>query len=191
MAAQMGQGAHQKFLADAKAKAKAAAERLARKIEQADENTKHLGLEVLAAAEIGGMAFAFGWVRGYYGEKKLLGLPIEGWVTIACHGVGLYLDFTAGAGKAGEWNRLMARQFHNLGNGALAAWTHTMGAQMGAEMKEKKQAAPVVAGGLPAGAGYMPSGMLPGTNIAGALPPAHEGYRNMSQEELMRLAALA
>ena len=152
MAAQTEQGRVSKLLAEAKEKMKAQVHRLQKKVEEADENTKHVVLVAFAAVEIGGVAFAFGWVRGYYGEKKVLGLPIEGWTAIGCHAVGLWFDFSAKTGKEGEWNRIIGMQFHNVGNGALAAWTHTMGAETGARMKEAKQQAQPATAGILTGA---------------------------------------
>jgi hypothetical protein len=182
MAAQMTSEKAKEFMAAAKAKAAASIASVKRKLETYDETSKAAFMEVLAAAEVGGIAFMFGYIRGFYGEKKYLGIPVEGWVALACHGIGLYLNFTAKPEKAGEFDRMIARQFHNVGNGALAAWGHTMGAAMGAEAKEAKGAA------APATAGY------PAQLTTGAYPPPREmgmGNHPMTQEELMRAEALA
>ena len=110
---------------------------------------KEIGLAVAAMLEINAMAFAFGFVRGYYGEKKLLNLPVEVWAGTFLHALGFYFQITATRGPAGEMTRIMGDQFHNLGNGPLALYFGILGGEMGADYKAAKDgAAPKVAGML-------------------------------------------
>jgi len=187
MAASMTEGAAQRFYRETKEKFEAQAKRLKAKAVAADATTKQVVLEVLASLEVGGTAFAFGFVRGYYGEKKLLSVPLELWATLALHGVGLVLDFKAPAGNAGDWDRMVARQLHNLGNGALAAYSTTLGASMGAEMKSKAQQAPnqfqgAATSGVMAGAEFAPGRYLPQGN-------RHEPFEPVTSAEMTSMLA--
>ncbi|MDI3285160.1 hypothetical protein [Polyangium sp. 15x6] len=187
MAAQIDKGRMERFYESVKAKTKDQVNRLKNRIAAADATSKQVGLEVLAALEIAGVAYTFGFIRGYYGEKKLLKVPVELWATVAFHGVGLYLDFKASPTKEGDFDRILARQLHNLGNGAAAAYAHTLGASMGAEMRqEKSQSQSQQLVSQPVAAGMLPSVGGP------ALPAgrAHEPYINepVTQAELMGMA---
>ncbi|TXH50453.1 MAG: hypothetical protein E6Q97_20485 [Desulfurellales bacterium] len=113
-----------------------------KRLEAVDTNKKHLLLTVATTVEVAGTAFAFGYIRAYYGEKSWLKLPIEAWAAIICHGIGLYFDLTAKGGNQAELRRIVGMQFHNVGNGALAALLTTLGAEMGANALSSKQQAP-------------------------------------------------
>lgn len=146
-----------------------------RGVEVVKANKKQLLLSVAAAAEVAGIAYGLGFFRAYYGEKTLLKLPLEAWVAILSHGVGFALDLTAKGGPEGETRRIVAAQFHNIANGALAALMVTMGAEHGAEKLSGKQQQPAAGGaftGAPA-----PRQLGPGLNIP------------MSRQELDTMAA--
>lgn len=189
----MTEGTAQKMLREAREKAKASYQRVKGKLEAANATTRQVVLETLGAAEIGAVAFGFGFMRGYYGEKNLLNVPVELWATFAFHGVGLVLDFRAKPEAAGDWDRMVARQLHNLGNGALAAYTHTLGASMGAEMRAKQPAPPNQAMG-PATAGALPGPPQYAPQYApqSYLPQgrAHEPYNPepITHAEMMQMA---
>lgn len=147
-----------------KAKANARVAAANRKLAEADANTKHLVLTVAAVVEVGGTCYAFGYARAYYGEKKLLRLPIEAWVGLGFHALGLYFDLTAKSGDQGEINRIVGEQLHNVGNGAVGAYAHTLGAEHGAKALEQKQGTqtqPATAGMLPYAGAYTGAPMLP------------------------------
>lgn len=188
MAALISRGKAEEFYAEVKAKAKAQIERAKAKVAAIDATSKQVGLEVLAALEIGAMAYGFGFVRGYYGEKKFLNVPVELWATATLHGVGLYLDFKASPSQDGEFDRMLARQLHNMGNAALAAYGHTLGASHGAQMRQEKaqqqQGAPQP----------VSAGMLPPSVGGPALPGGrfHEPYTHtqepVTHAEMMGMA---
>lgn len=150
MAAQTQPDKIQQLLNEAYEKGKAKVAVVNRKLAEADANRKHLILTAAATVEIAGTAYAFGYVRAYYGEKRFLNLPAEAWAAILFHGVGLYFDLTAKSGAEGELARIVGAQFHNVANGALAAYAHTLGAEMGAKKLQEKQGQP-----QPASAGLL------------------------------------
>lgn len=76
--------------------------------------------DVMAIAEVGGAAFTMGVVEGKYGGAEFWGLPASLWTALATHGLGF-------AGYAEE-------HMHNIGNGSLAAYLHTLGLGVGAKM---------------------------------------------------------
>lgn len=82
---------------------------------------------VADSAVIGVGAFGFGVAQGRFGEKKVLGIPVELVGAAAFHGAAL-MDV---GGKE------MTRQFHNLGNGALAAFVSAVGRGVGKRMRSK------------------------------------------------------
>jgi hypothetical protein len=67
-----------------------------------------------------------GYVQGRYGGYKLFGsIPFEVLVAAGFHGVAVF-------GPKGS-----ARQFHNLGNGALASYATAMGRGFGRQQRSK------------------------------------------------------
>lgn len=159
------------------ARANARLESVKKKVELADANKKHLVLTVAAVAEVAGTAYAFGFIRAYYGEKTFLKLPIEAWAAILCHGIGLYFDLTAKGGNEGEMRRIVGMQFHNIGNGALAAFMTTLGAEMGANTLQNKQQS-----AQPAASGALTGAPIPHQLGPGRMIP-------LSTEELDTMAA--
>lgn len=145
------------------------------------EVAKHIGLQVAALVEVNAMAFAFGFIRGFYNKEfRFLSLPVEAWVGIALHGLGTYLDLTAARGPAGEWQRIFGEQLHNLGNGSFAAYFTTLGAQIGTEMREENPQGAKVAGPM----------QLNGGHAVGALPERHAFGPPVSEAELQRASAV-
>lgn len=150
-----------------------------KKVAEADANKKHLVLTAAATLEIAGTAFTFGYIRAYYGEKRFLRLPVEAWAAILCHGLGLYFDLSAKSGPDGELSRIIGGQFHNVANGALAAYAHTLGAETGAKMLAEKQG-----GGQPQ---PVSAGLMTGAEFPRQLP--QQTRMPISVDELNTVAA--
>lgn len=72
--------------------------------------------------EIGAVAFGLGVVQGRFQGVELLGLPVDLIAALGAHGLAL-------AGVA-------PRHLHAVGDGALASYAVTLGAGIGAKMRE-------------------------------------------------------
>ena len=157
------------FVAGVEKKYQAAKERL----HAAAEPMKWVAMRLVATVEVTAMAFGFGWMRAYYGEKSFLGLPVDAWTGIGLNVLGGAIALSSKSGKKGVAGRLIGENACNLGNGALACWSATAGAGLGAEAKSKKDQAggagpapsPMVAGYPQAMSGWGPPsmGLPPGT----------------------------
>ena len=100
---------------------------------------------IVQTGVIGGTSFGFGLLSGYWvnddGTRgvQLLGMPLDLGTGIGMH----LLGFMAG----GRW----AEQWHNVGDGAIAAYLNTLGAGVGDRMRLQRGAAapatPAVASG--------------------------------------------
>lgn len=123
---------------------------------------------VLATAEVVGMAFGMGFLRGYYGEKAtIMGLPVDAATGLVLHGVAYGLGFAGGAVA-----HFVAANLHNLANGALATWAAASGAAIG-KHKREEAAPPSPAPEQPPGIPQPPSA---GEALSfGAMPPATQG----------------
>ena len=131
---------------------KAYAERAAARVRSMREKTEEVVGEVVATTEVAGAAFGLGWVRGRYGEVAVMGVPLDITLAAVLHGA-------AFAGAGGKY----AEHMHNVGNGAIAVYTATLGAKIGAEMRQKA-----------GGSTTLPQ--IPITNRTGELPPP--GYQS-------------
>lgn len=114
------------------------------------------------AAVINVGSFGLGVVQGRFGERKILGIPVELATAALFHGAGLME--VGGDG--------MSRQFHNLGNGALCAYTSALGRGVGKRMRSKS--------GLPALSGL--------DQALSALEGEDKGGGGHDDAELMKLA---
>lgn len=88
----------------------------------------------IQTVEVVGSTFGFGVLRGRYadpdtGEWEIMGVPPDLLAGIALHGAALLGGF---AGQRGDF----AMHAHNLGDGALASYFFTKGAQLGVNMRE-------------------------------------------------------
>jgi hypothetical protein len=111
-------------------------ESLRAKAQQIKQEGLMLAANVLATAEVVGMAFGMGFLRGYYGEKAaILGLPIDAATGLLLHGIGYGLGFAGG-----RTARFVAANLHNLANGSLATWASASGAQLGFKKRDEAQA---------------------------------------------------
>jgi hypothetical protein len=109
-----------KSIAKAREYVDRAREKMARIREHAEEAIG-TGIQI---AEVGGTAFGFGYANsrwGKNGEVQVMGIPADLGVAVALHGVA----FMGGLGKYSEHG-------HNVGTGALAAYSYRMGSQLGA-----------------------------------------------------------
>lgn len=98
------------------------------------KHAKKAGVMVADTVVVQTGAFGIGIVQGRFGEKKLLGVPIEWLLAGGAHGIGL-MDVGEGA----------SHQLHNLGNGILGGYFSALGRGVGKRMRAKA--------GLPALAG--------------------------------------
>ncbi len=137
-----------------------------KKLQVSRQNAIHKAKKSLVmvadAAVVNLGAFSLGMVQGRFGEKKILGIPVEIATAAALHGAGL-MD-VGGSG--------MSHQFHNLGNGALCAYTAALGRGVGKRMRAKS--------GLPALSGL--------DKALEQLAGENQGGGGHDDAELMKLA---
>lgn len=104
-------------------------ERLKARVETLKEKGQEALGSVLQSAEVGGAAFAFGFMRGKMadtdGNLDVVGIPASLGASIALHGLGFLGVF----GKHSE-------HAHNLGDGALAEYAAVAGMRMGNERSD-------------------------------------------------------
>jgi len=105
---------------------RASMERASARVRSMREKTEEVVGQAVAAAEVSGAAFGLGWVRGRYGEVSVVGVPLD-------IGLAAVLHTTAFLGGGGKY----AEHLHSVGNGALAVYLTTLGAKIGAEMRQK------------------------------------------------------
>ena len=147
---------------------------LAQKVDKLAQRAKGLAVKgeeamghMVQSMEVGMSALGFGWAEGRYGSIEVLGIPANLGASVALHGLGYF-------GMAGKHSE----HLHNLGDGALASYLHTMGVGIGA--RSRSAARPGANAGvmnvLPAG------GATSGAEVHQAQP--------LSDEELATLAAM-
>ncbi len=173
-------------------KAKNAAAKAKEQAAAVAETASAAAAVVVSNVEVGGIAFAFGYMRGRYGDVRFAGIPIDvgagGLLSLASLGLILSGNTTA---------MMISPHVNALGAGALACGAAAFGAAIGAEHAAKKKNAGqpnvsgwnVVAGGPPAGQypGY-PGGPPPPVDTRWTpLPPA-AAPRPLTQEELAAAA---
>lgn len=115
------------FTTTSLARMKEYVERARDKMASLREKTEGIIDTGIAAAEVSGTAFAFGYANARWGENgelKVGGLPVDLGAAVALHGIA----FMGGLGKHAEHG-------HNVGTGALASYTYRLGTQLGAEAK--------------------------------------------------------
>jgi len=115
-------------------------------------------MQVVQTFEVGGSSFLHGMVEGYWDGVEFLGIPLPVLTGTGAHMLGFM-------GVAPE-------HLHNMGDGAYAAYTTTLGLGIGEEMRRK--------GG---GAAELPAG-----GASQGLPYASSGA-GLTDAELVRLAA--
>ena len=104
-------------------KLSAARNRVAKVKAEAEE----AAMTVVAAAEVGGTAFALGVVNGRYGSPEILGIPADLGIGIAAHILGFMTD------EGGD-------HIHNIANGALASYLSSLGTGIGQKMLSESRA---------------------------------------------------
>lgn len=82
---------------------------------------------VVQSGTVGGTAFGWGLVSGRYGGTEILGLPGDLVSAVGFHAVAM---FTA---------EDVSEHLHNVGDGSLAAYGHTMGLGIGARWKREAE----------------------------------------------------
>jgi hypothetical protein len=92
---------------------------------------------VIQTVEVCLMTFGFGLSQGRYGATDVLGVPIELGSGVVMHLLGFFNVFGKHADHA-----------HNIGDGALGAYFHTLGVGIGDQWRTEAAAtAPTTAGG--------------------------------------------
>lgn len=117
----------------------------------------------VTSTEVGGTALALGFVKGYWGGVKIMGVPVDLVVGVSSHVAGLVIDD-------------FSRDAHAVGDGGLASFLNTYGAGLGVKQREKADA-------KKAGNPQVTSGASPRALGAGSVPGV------LSAEELQRMAA--
>ena len=148
---------------------------LAQKVDKLAQRAKGLAVKgeeamghMVQSMEVGVSALGFGWAEGRYGSIELLGIPANLGASVVMHGLGYF-------GMAGKHSE----HLHNLGDGALASYLHTMGVGIGARSRPLAARQGVNAGVtnvLPSG------GATSGAEVHQAQP--------LNDEELAALAAM-
>lgn len=162
--------------ANAEAKTwKEKASELADKVDKLAQRAKGLAVKgeeamghMVQSMEVGMSALGFGWAEGRYGSIELLGIPANLGASVVLHGLGYF-------GMAGKHSE----HLHNLGDGALASYLHTMGVGIGARSRQPA-ARP---GGATSGANVLPR------ESASSSSEVHQA-QPLSDNELAALAAM-
>lgn len=114
-------------------------ERLKARVETLKEKGQEALGSVLQTAEVGGTAFAFGFMRGKMadqdGNLDVVGIPASLGSSIGLHALGFLGVF----GKHSE-------HAHNLGDGALAEYATVAGMRMGTRNEDGSRGTPRIAG---------------------------------------------
>lgn len=122
------------------------------------EKAEETAGRVVQIVTINGTAFGFGYLNGRMvndrGERgvELFGVPVE-----AIAGIGLHLLGFMSSNKYGE-------HLHNFGNGALAAYSTTMGVEIGEKMRQNALTAARAAAPAASPPPSLPAGTPPATN---------------------------
>ena len=151
------------------------ASELAEKVDKLAQRAKGLAVKgeeamghMVQSMEVGMSALGFGWAEGRYGSIELLGIPANLGASVVLHGLGYF-------GMAGKHSE----HLHNLGDGALASYLHTMGVGIGARSRQ-----PARPGGATSGA----PNVLP-RESASSSSEIHQA-QPLSDNELAALAAM-
>jgi len=137
--------------------------------EKAEESAGHLVQTVTITAT----SFAFGLANGRFVDAQgrrgveLFGVPLE-----LLSGIGIHLLGFMGSSKYSE-------HLHNIGDGAVAAYTTILGVSVGDRMRQN-QASPNGANAETSGPRRRPQQMGPGQRSQ---------FNRLSDEEIMRIAA--
>lgn len=150
------------------------ASELADKVDKLAQRAKGLAVKgeeamghMVQSMEVGMSALGFGWAEGRYGSIELLGIPANLGASVVLHGLGYF-------GMAGKHSE----HLHNLGDGALASYLHTMGVGIGARSRQ-----PARPGGATSGANVLPR------ESASSSSEVHQA-QPLSDNELAALAAM-
>jgi hypothetical protein len=139
------------------------AERMINRAKSITEKSEETVGQVVRSVEINGAAFVSGMAKGRFGNVEVMGVPVD----LGIAGVGHALGFLGG-GRYKE-------DVHNLSDGVLAGYSHTLGAGIGRRMATE-MAARAIAGA--------PASALPG-------PAAVAGQQLTDAEnEALRAAGL-
>jgi hypothetical protein len=126
-------------------RAKEKAERIQAYAKKTLEKSKEVVAEVVNTIEVTAAAFAWGIVKGRWGEMEIFGAPLTLVVGLGLHVLGFF-------GVAGN----MSGHLHAFANGTLASWATTTGIGAGDAWKTKAQAAALAGGKAPALQGSIP-----------------------------------
>lgn len=164
------------------AKAKAKAEKAKEMAEAVGEQAAQAAMQVVNTVEVGAVAFGFGYLRGRYGDVRLLGIPVDVGTgsLLTLMGLGLLLSGNRTAMQASS-------HVTSLGAGALACGSAAFGAAIGAEHAAKKKSGqPSVqgAGGYNVVAGGPPAPIVD----VRFLQPAPVAPRPLTQDEIAAAA---
>ena len=93
------------------------------KAKNAKKDVEEATERVVQSMEVGASAFGFGLVGGRYGGFEILGLPGDLAAAIGLHATAVMVDEGA-------------EHLHNFGDGALAAYLHTLGLGIGRKWQQ-------------------------------------------------------
>lgn len=97
------------------------------RLEKYREAAKETMMQVLSAAEVGGTAFGFGWLKGRYGDTDVVGVPVDAGTAAVLHVLGF----------SGIMGRDLSKHAHNVANGALGSYLSDTGRKIGDKMAQE------------------------------------------------------
>lgn len=121
------------------AKQQAIAVRAQRRVDELEQRNAHLLEQITSSIAAPATAFGVAYARAYFGDEasSIGGVPIDAVVGLGLHAlaacVGLSLD---------KDSQSAATILHSFANGALASWTASLGAELGAQKRLERPAPP-------------------------------------------------
>lgn len=101
-------------------------------VKQVEAKLENVTDTAVQSVEVGGTAFVFGLGAGKFGGAEIAGIPIDLTAGFVLHAAGLVMDEPEAA-----------KHLHNIGDGCLASWAHTVGLGIGRRWAEDSPAAAV------------------------------------------------
>ncbi len=131
-------------------KYRALAQKEQRRVDELEQRNEHLVDAILSSLIVPTSAFGLSYARAYFGESSsILGISIDAAVGMLLKGLATLLGFSSDKGA-----QVAAKVAHDVANGALASWSATAGAALGAKKRMEK---PVPAPQPNGGTAEMPS----------------------------------
>ncbi len=120
------------------AKQHAIAVRAQRRVDELERQNAHFLGQISSSLTVPTSAFGLSYARAYYGERaSVFGMPIDAAVGLLLHGLAACFGISLDKGS-----QTAAKFLHDIANGALASWTASLGAELGAKKRLERPALP-------------------------------------------------